>query len=123
MKFQFLSLALIGAVTVTVSAWAHHSHANYDTSQFTVLEGTVKEARWMNPHTWIHLEIKDEGGQSVVWLLEGGSPAALARGGWKREDIKAGDTIKVRCHRLKGGSNGCLLGFITPKGGAEKEYD
>ena len=123
MPFRALSLTVMGAVCITLTAWAHHSHSNYDTSQFTNLEGTVKEARWMNPHTWIYIEVKDDKGQPVLWLLEGGSPQALARGGWKKEDIKAGDTIKVRCHRLKDGSNGCLLGFITPKGAAEKEYD
>lgn len=131
MQFRTLSLATLGAVslalsaalTVALPAWAHHSHANYDVSQFTNIEGTVKETRWMNPHTWIYLEIKDDKGQTAVWTLEGGSPAALARGGWKKEDIKVGDTIKVRCHRLKDASNGCLLGFITTKTIPDKEYD
>jgi len=121
--FRLLSLAAIVVLSLALTAWAHHSHANYDTKEFTNLEGTVKEARWMNPHTWIYLEIKDDKGQPVVWTVEGGSPQALARGGWKKEDIKAGDPIKVRCHRLKDGSNGCLLGFITTKTTAEKEYD
>ena len=123
MQFKSLSLAVIGAVALAFSAGAHHSHSNYDTSQFTNLEGTVKQARWMNPHTWLYLEVKDDKGQPTVRTVEGGSPQALTRDGWKKEDIQAGDIIKVRCHRLKDGSNGCLLGFITPKGGAEKEYD
>ena len=52
MRFKSLSLAVIGAVFLALTAWAHHSHSNYNTKEFTNLEGTVKEARWMNPHTW-----------------------------------------------------------------------
>ena len=52
-----------------------------------------------------------------------GSPNALVREGWKKEDVKAGDTIKVRCHRLKDGAKGCLLGFVTTKTHIDKEYD
>jgi hypothetical protein len=123
MKFRSLSLAAIGAVSLALTAWAHHSHSNYNTKEFTHLEGTVKQIRWFNPHAWIYLEVMDDKSQPTVWILEGGGPAALARGGWKREDVKVGDTIKVRCHALKDGSSGCLLGFVTPKGGAEKEFD
>ena len=123
MQFRSLSLAVIGAVALALPAWAHHSHANYQTREFTHLEGTVKTIRWINPHSWIYLEVMDDKGQPTVWAIEGGSPNALARGGWKRDDVKVGDTIKVRCHQLRDGSNGCLLGFVTPEGGVEKEFD
>jgi len=122
MQFRSLSLAAIGAVFLALTAWAHHSHSNYQ-KEFTHLEGTVKGVRWINPHAWIYLEVMDDKGQPAVWALEGGGPAALTRGGWKRDDVKVGDTIKVRCLQLKDGSNGCLLGFVTPKGGVEKEFD
>ncbi len=123
MQFRSLSLAAIAAVALALPAWAHHSHANYQTREFTHLEGTVKVLRWINPHSWIYLEVRDDKGQPTVWLLEGGSPRALTRGGWKRDDVKVGDTIQVRCHQLRDGSNGCLLGFVTPEGGVEKEFD
>ncbi len=123
MQFRFLSLAAIVAVALALPAWAHHSHANYQTREFTHMEGTVKIIRWINPHSWIYLEVMDDKGQPTVWAIEGGSPGALARGGWKRDDVKVGDTIKVRCHQLRDGSKGCLLGFLTPEGGVEKEFD
>jgi hypothetical protein len=123
MQFRFLTLAAIAAVSLAVPALAHHSHSNYQTKEFTHLEGKVTEVRWMNPHTWIYLEVKDDKGEPQVWALEGGSPTALIRGEWKRDDVKVGDTIKVRCYPLRDGSNGCLLGFVTPKGGVEKEFD
>ncbi len=122
MKFKSLSLAAIGAVCLAVTVWPHHSASNY-TKEFTHLEGTVKEFRWINPHSWIFLEVMDDKGQPTVWALEGASPIELARAGWKRDDVKVGDTIKVRCRQQKDGSKGCLLGFVTPKGGVEKEFD
>ncbi len=122
MQFRSLSLAAIAAVAIALPTWAHHSASNY-TREFTHLEGTVKEIRWINPHSWIFLEVMDDKGQPTVWALEGASPIELARAGWKRDDVKVGDTIKVRCRQQKDGSKGCLLGFVTPKGGVEKEFD
>ncbi len=68
MQFRSFSLATVAAVSLAWSAWAHHSHANYQTREFTQLEGTVKEARWMNPHTWIYLEVMDDEGSRQCGL-------------------------------------------------------
>ena len=116
-------LAAVVALSLTGIAHAHHSHSNYQTTQYTHLEGRVTEYHWMNPHTWIFLEVMSEQGEPVVWALEGASPAELLRDGWRQDDVAVGDTISVRCHQLKDGSNGCLLGFLTPEGGVEKEWD
>ena len=51
------------------------------------------------------------------------SPAALTRGGWKKDTVKVGDDINVKCHLAKDGSNNCLLGFLTTPGGTPKEFD
>ncbi len=104
-------------------AAAHHSHGNYQLHNYTYLTGTVEEVIWINPHAWIHLSVPDESGGSTLWALEGGGITALNRRGWKRDDIRAGDAISVRCHQLRDGSNGCLLGYVTPEGGVEKEWD
>ena len=105
------------------SVSAHHSHSNYETIEFTHLQGKVTELYWINPHTWIFIEVSDAEGESMRWQLEGASPVELRRDGWSEDDVQVGDTISVRCHRLKDGSNGCLLGFLTPEGGTEKEWD
>ena len=65
----------------------------------------------------------DADGSNAVWALEGASPATLLRDGWSRESVEVSDHITVRCHQLKDRSNGCLLGFLTPEGGVEKEFD
>ena len=129
MHIKSASLTAICVVALVLPAWAHHSHGNYAISDFTHLEGTVKEVHLINPHSWIYLEIADEG-QPVIWALEATNPAGLLRNGIGRDDVRPGDTIRVRCHRLKDGSNGCLLGFVTPLhgdpargAGVEKEWD
>jgi len=102
---------------------AHHSHGNYSLHDYTHLTGTVTKVIWINPHAWIHLNVEDASGESELWALEGGGLTALARRGWEKEDIEAGDSISVRCHQLRDGANGCLLGYVTPEGGVEKEWD
>jgi hypothetical protein len=123
MNFKSLSLAAAAAIAIVMPAWAHHSHANYQTLEWTNLSGTVKELQWLNPHVWLYLQTMDDKGQPRLWTLEGGSPAALTRGGWKKDTVKAGDKISVRCHVAKDGSDNCLLGFLTTDGGVPKEFD
>ena len=130
MQFKLLSVGIVWAVVLSFQSWAHHSHGNYDTTTWTPFQGTVKEVHLVNPHSWIYLEVKDDKGEMTVWALEATNPPGLQRNGIKREDVKPGDTIKVRCHKLRDGSNGCLLGYVTPMHGdaarghgVEKEWD
>src|SRR2546425_9695681 len=101
MQFKSLGLAAISALSVALPAWAHHSHNNYAVSDFTLLDGTVTEIHFLNPHSWVYLEVKDDKGQPTLWALEATGPGGLERNGIKREDVKVGDPIKVRCHRLR----------------------
>jgi hypothetical protein len=123
MQVKSLGLAVVSALAVAMPAWAHHSHANYEPTNWIELSGTVKEMDWLNPHVWVHLVVMDDKGQPHTWALEGGSPQALLRGGWKKDTVKVGDKISVKCHQLKDSSDGCLLGFLTTDGGAPKEFD
>lgn len=118
-----MSLATIAANAFVLPAWAHHSHGNYHMTEYTFLEGTVKEFHLVNPHSWIYLEVTDTSGQPTLWALESTGIRGLTRLGVTRDTVKVGDSISVRCHQLRDGSNGCLLGFLTPEGGAEKEWD
>lgn len=120
-KMRSLSAGVLALLAASVAA--HHSHGNYDVNNYIELQGRVSELLWLNPHTWIYLEVEDDDGEPVIWALEGGSPTALTRGGWQPDSVQAGDMIQVRCHQLRDGSNGCLLGFVTPPGGEEKEWD
>jgi len=130
MQLKPLGLATLCALVLVTRASAHHSHGNYDVTQFVPVQGTVKEVHWINPHSWIYFEVKDESGKTTQWAAEAADPTTIQRNGVKREDVKPGDLIKLRCHRLRDGSNGCLLGFVTPMHGdtarghgIEKEWD
>ena len=102
---------------------AHHSHGNYLTTDWILLDGTVRELHWMNPHSWLYLEVVNADSQPTVWALEGASVTTLRRGGWTQGSVEVGDKISVRCHPLKDGSRGCLLGYLTTEAGIEKEFD
>ena len=111
----FLCVAGFAAEIATLSA--HHSHANYDVTTWTVLEGTVKQLVLMAPHSIVYLEVKDEKGTVATWALEATNQRGILNNGVKREDVKPGDLVKVRCHLLRDGAKGCLLGFVTPMHG------
>ena len=122
MRFR-LGLAAVCSVLFASAAWAHHSHGNYVDS-FTDITGTVKEVHLLLPHSWIYLEVKDpKGGEAQVWALEATGRNGLERIGVTKEYVKPGDTIKARCHVLRDGSNGCLLGFLKAKDGTTKDWD
>jgi hypothetical protein len=125
MRFTSVALAAAAAVLLSIPAWAHHSHANYNTTEFTNVTGTITEVVWTNPHVWIYMDVVTAQGRPQKWAMEGGSVTSLMRGGWQRNSIKPGDKISVRCNRLRDGSEGCLLGYVTNINGTamDKEFD
>lgn len=125
-----LCLMAIATVIIGSPAWSHHSHGNYDVSRWIPLQGTVTEVHLLNPHSWIYLEVVSESGEPVVWALEATFPRWLERNGIEPDHVQPGDPIEARCHRLRDGGNGCLLGYVTPMHGdperghgIEKEWD
>jgi len=122
MRFKLSGLAALGAVALALPAWAHHSHGNY-VDTFMDVEGVVTEVHLLVPHSWIYLEVKDAAGEAQLWALEATSRTGLERIGVKPDYLKVGDTVKARCHHLRDGSNGCLLGFLKAKDGAVKDWD
>ena len=125
MRFRSIALAASAAVALAIPAWAHHSHANYNTNEFITVSGTITEVVWTNPHVWVYMEVTGAQGRPQMWAMEGGSVTSLMRGGWQRNSIKPGDKVSVRCHRLRDGSEGCLLGFVTNINGTamDREFD
>jgi hypothetical protein len=130
MLTRSLKLGLLFVFLLVVSVQAHHSHGNYDLSKWTTMEGTATEVHYLVPHSWLYVEVKDAKGEPVTWAMEATGFAGLQKVGIKREDVKPGDRVKVRCHLLKDGSNGCLLGYVTPMhgdtargNGVERDWD
>ncbi len=109
-------------VAVVMPVWAHHSHGAYEDT-FMDLQGVVTEAHYVVPHSWVYLEVKDAKGETQVWALEATGRPALQKIGVTPTYVKPGDTVKVRCHHLRDGSNGCLLGFLKATDGTVKDWD
>ena len=116
MKIILVATAVVFAFAT--SAAAHHSHGAFDLSKWTPMEGSVRQVVLVVPHAIVYMDVKDEKtSETTVWALEAGSAGEVFANGVKRGDIRPGDHIKVRCHLLRDGSPGCLLGFITPDHG------
>jgi len=88
------------------SAMAHHSFAaEFDANAPVVLKGTITKMEWINPHSWIHIDVKNPDGTVTEWMVEGGTPNTLFRRGFTRESVKAGMEITVEGYRAKNGAN------------------
>jgi hypothetical protein len=81
-----------------VQVSAHHSFAaEFDAKRPVKLRGTVVKMEWINPHSWIHIDVKDAAtGKVERWMVEGGAPNALLRRGWNRNSLPVGTKIKVQ---------------------------
>ena len=85
---------------------AHHSFsAEFDAIKPIQLRGTVAKVEWINPHTWIHIDVKQPDGSVQRWMIEGGTPNTLLRRGLTRESLPTGTEIVVDGYRAKNGSN------------------
>jgi hypothetical protein len=119
---QLIRFALAGAAGLALPAWAHHSHGNY-ADTFIDIQGVVKEVHLIVPHSWVYMEVKNAKGEPEMWALEATGRTGLERIGVTKDYIKPGDAVKARCHRLRDGSNGCLLGFLKARDGTVKDWD
>ena len=106
MLTRVLLAAAALVLTGGAAALAHHSFAaEFDGSKPVTLKGTVTKMEWINPHAWLHLDVKGPDGKTVSWAVEGGAPNALLRRGWNRNSVPAGTQITVEGFRAKDGSN------------------
>ena len=122
MKRRNFAVAAVTLLMLMPSVWAHHSSGGYIMTEYPYLEGRVTEVHWVNPHVWLYMEAVDENGETAVWVLEATGLRNLQSNGVTEDLVAPGTNVSVRCHRLRDGANGCLLGFLTPEGGEELEW-
>jgi hypothetical protein len=99
-------LGLAGALlAAALPAAAHHSFAAiFDSAKPVKVTGTVTRIEWMNPHTWLYLDVKKDDGAEEAWAFELGSPNRLMRYGWNQDSLATGTTITITGSRARDGS-------------------
>lgn len=82
---------------------AHHAPAIFDQTRTIVIEGTVTDFVWSNPHSWIRMDVTSDDGSVTNWSIEMNPPTYLIRGGWRSTTIKPGDEVSVTANPLRSG--------------------
>jgi len=93
------------AMLAGAPAWAHHAFAaEFDAKKPVKLRGTVTKMEWINPHAWVHIDVKKDDGSVDEWMIEAGTPNTLLRRGFTRDSLKPGTEILVDGYQSKDGS-------------------
>jgi len=119
MIVQAFGLAGIAVAVSTIPTFAHHSFAMFDGEKTKVLEGTVKEFAWTNPHSWIMLTVDNAEGRAEQWAIEMGGPGRLTQQGWAPTTLMPGMKIKAIIHPLRDGNNGGQFMAVTLPNGTQ----
>jgi uncharacterized protein DUF6152 len=101
-----IGLAIGASLLAAAPVWAHHAFAaEFDGKTPVKLQGTVTKMEWINPHAWIHIDVKDKDGKVTNWMVECGTPNTLLRRGVNKNSVTAGMEIVVDGYQAKDGSN------------------
>jgi len=101
-----LAMAGLGLLLAAAPVWAHHAFAaEFDSKKPVKLRGTITKMEWINPHSWIHINVKNDDGTNTEWMVEGGTPNTLFRRGITKDSLAVGTEILVDGYQAKDGSN------------------
>jgi hypothetical protein len=117
MRAAVTSLAFAGLLLFASPARSHHSNVAYEVTKVITITGVVKEFRWVNPHTWLHLVVDEASGGKVEWQVEGRAPGVLLRAGWTKASLKPGEKVTVDMSPAKDGTKVGIIARITKEDG------
>ena len=110
--------AATALLLAAVQLSAHHAFAaEFDINKPVTLQGVVTEMEWINPHAWIHIDVKGADGRITSWMVEGGSPNILLRRGFTKKSLEKGTEVIVEGYQAKNGENSANGANITFKDG------
>ncbi len=96
----------LGIFTALAPVLAHHAFSSeFDAKKPVRLRGNITKMEWVNPHAWMHIEVKNDAGVSENWMIEAGPPGALVRRGWRKDSVKPGVEVLIEGYRAIDGSN------------------
>ena len=100
-----IGLAMGAVLLAAAPVWAHHAFAaEFDAKKPIKLKGTVTKMEWINPHAWVHIDVKKPDGTVESWMIEGGTPNTLLRRGFTKNSLLPGTEILVDGYQAKDGS-------------------
>jgi len=100
---RLVAVAVI-LLSAAVPVIAHHAFSSeFDQSKPVKVQGAITKLEWVNPHAWLWVDVKGDDGKVVAWSFEMGSPGALLRNGWKKDDIKPGTVVAITGFLARGG--------------------
>ena len=109
-----LVAAFAALLLVPVSLWAHHAFAaEFDATKPVKLRGTVMKMDWINPHAWIHIDVKATDGKVTRWMIEAAAPNAMLRRGFNQDSLPIGTEILIEGFQAKDGANRANGSSIT----------
>jgi hypothetical protein len=117
----WISMVAAGAALffALIPAWAHHAfEAEFDKGKPVRLTGKVTEMEWINPHSWIHIDVTNPDGTVTNWMVECGSPNIMLRRGFTKHSLETGTEITVQGYQAKNGTfraNGSSVTFKDGK--------
>ncbi len=104
MRGRIASIVICICASVVVPSWAHHAFSSeFDANKPVKLKGTISRSGWSNPHSLIHVDVKEADGKVTKWMIEGGSPNALIRRGVTSQILKVGMEVSVDGYQAKDG--------------------